>query len=234
MPENVTISHRGAQYEIGRAEHFYGIWPAGSSEPRPLEWWPDTPEGWSGAWARFTSLETPGTIVPVGHVGNADHAGNAGPAGRVGQVGQVGQLGQVAGLARGANPGVILSAALLIIGVVCGIVGLFPSYVGGSSLASEPAELVPHLIYLAAWAVSAALILLSGTWRRAGAMLGLGVSAVTFGLFFADAGTPMADGAHLMGAGLITINLVLAIVYAREPDHPTPVITEKPLAVPHG
>jgi hypothetical protein len=203
LPENVTISHRGARYEIGRAEHFYGIWPAGSSEPRPLEWWPDTPEGWSGAWARFTSLETPGTIVPVGQVGNADHAGNAGQVGLAGRVGQVGQLGQIAGLARGASPGVILSAALLIVGVVCGIAGLFPSYVGGSSLASEPANLVPHLIYLAVWAASAALILLGGTRMRAGAMFGLGTSVVTFGLFFADAGQVMADGTHVMGAGLV-------------------------------
>jgi hypothetical protein len=191
LPENVTISHRGARYEIGRAEHFYGIWPAGSSQPQPLEWWPDTSEGWSGAWARFISLETPGTIVPVGHVGNAGPVGPAAPA------------GQFAGLARGVQPGVILSAVLLIIGVVLGIAGLFPNYVGGSSLASEPANLVPHLIYLAVWAASATLILLGGTRMRAGAMLGLGTSVVTFGLFFADAGQVMADGTHIMGVGLV-------------------------------
>jgi hypothetical protein len=38
---------------------------------------------------------------------------------------------------------------------------------------------------------------------RAGALLAVGTSVVTFGLFLADAGTPIAEGAHLMGAGLI-------------------------------
>jgi hypothetical protein len=37
---------------------------------------------------------------------------------------------------------------------------------------------------------------------RAGTLLGLGVSAVTLGFFFADLGTPMASGMHLAGAGL--------------------------------
>ena len=47
------------------------------------------------------------------------------------------------------------------------------------------------------------LICLGGTRQRIGALLGLGTSVVTFGLFFADAGTAMAGGAHLVGAGLI-------------------------------
>jgi hypothetical protein len=51
--------------------------------------------------------------------------------------------------------------------------------------------------------VSALLILLGGTRLRAGALLGLGTSIVTFGLFFADAGTAIAGGAHLMGTGLV-------------------------------
>ncbi len=96
-----------------------------------------------------------------------------------------------------------IAAALLAVGIVLGVVGLFPTYIDGASLASQPSNLVPHLIYLAAWAVSAVLILLGGMRRQAGALLGLGVSAVTFGLFFADAGTPLAGGAHLMGGGLI-------------------------------
>jgi len=96
-----------------------------------------------------------------------------------------------------------VSAALLIIGVVCGIVGLFPGYLGGASLAQQPPELVPHLIYLAVWGASAALILLGGTKTRVGAFLGLGASIVTFGLFFADAGQAIAGGAHVMGAGLV-------------------------------
>ncbi len=96
----------------------------------------------------------------------------------------------------------VIAAALLGIGVVCGIVGLFPHYLAGASLAKQPAELVPHVIYFAVWGASALLILLGGARLRVGAMLGLGASIVTFGLFFADAGEAIAGGADVMGAGL--------------------------------
>ena len=59
------------------------------------------------------------------------------------------------------------------------------------------------MLYLAAWAASAALILSGGTRRMAGALLGAGTSIVTFGLFFADAGQVIAGGAHVLGAGLV-------------------------------
>jgi len=173
--ENVTISHRGARYEIGRGGNFFAIWAAGAAQSgsQPLEWWPDTREGWSGAWQRFTAIEAPGTIAAVSR-----------PA--------LLPLGNAA-----------IAAALLAAGVVCGIAGLFPGYVAGASLAQQPAELVPHAIYLAAWSMSAVLILLGGDRLRAGALLGLGTSIVTFGLFFADAGQVIAGGAHLAGAGLV-------------------------------
>ena len=177
MRENVTISYRGKGYEIGRGEHFYGIWRLGTPQSEPVEWWPDTPEGWSGAWSRFTSVEAPGSIVPVGR--------EAAPT-------------------SGASQRAVLSAvALLGVGIVLGIAGLFPTYLGGSSLASSASDLVPHLIYLAGWATSAVLILKGGRRMRVGALLGLGVTAVTFGLFFADAGEAIAGGAHVMGAGLV-------------------------------
>jgi hypothetical protein len=183
LRENVTISYRGAGYEIGRGEHFYGIWAVAAPQSQPLEWWPDTPEGWSGAWSRFTAIEAPGTIVPVSP-GTAPVSPGTVPV-------------------SGTSIGVVISAALLVIGVACGIAGLFPGYLGGASLAQQPAELVPHLIYLAVWGASAALILLGGTRMRVGALLGLGTSIVTFGLFFADAGQAIAGGAHVMGAGLV-------------------------------
>ena len=225
MRENVTISYRGAGYEIGRGEHFYGIWPVGAPQSQPLEWWPETPEGWAGAWSRFTAIEAPGTIVPVspGTAPAGPGTGPAGPATAPAGPGAVppgpggvppGPGAAPPGLsAAPAGPGpapasrlstgVVVSAALLIIGVLCGIVGLFPGYLDGASLAQQPAELVPHLIYLAVWAASAALILLGGTKTRVGAFLGLGASIVTFGLFFSDAGQAIADGAHVMGAGLV-------------------------------
>ena len=86
--------------------------------------------------------------------------------------------------------------------MILGIVAFFPTYLGGASLAQQPAEAVPHAIYLAVWTASAVLILLGGVRLRLGALLGAGMSAVTFGLFFADAGTAVAGGAHVGGAGL--------------------------------
>jgi hypothetical protein len=91
---------------------------------------------------------------------------------------------------------------LLAVGVVLGIAGLFPAYLAGASLAQQPAQLVPHAIYLAVWAASTVLILLGGVRLRLGALLGVGLSVVTFGLFFADAGTAIAAGAHTAGWGL--------------------------------
>ena len=102
---------------------------------------------------------------------------------------------------RSAGP---LSAAILLMtGVACGLAGLFPSYLSGTSLAQEPAELVPHVIYLAAWTASALLIVSGGIRQRMGALLALGLSIVTFGLFLADLGTVISGGAHLLGAGLV-------------------------------
>ena len=190
MREDISISYRGAGYEIGRGKHFYGIWTAGATQSQPMEWWPDTPEGWSGAWARFISIEAPGTIVPV----TPPAPPPAGPAKRL-------EAARTA--LSGASPVAVLAAGLIALGVVLGIAGLFPSYVGGASLASTAELLVPHLIYLAVWAASAVLILRGGARQRAGALLGTGLSVVTFGFYLADLGQVIAGGAHLMGAGLL-------------------------------
>ena len=101
----------------------------------------------------------------------------------------------------GGSVRALIPAALLAVGVGCGIAGLFPGYFSGPSLASQPAELVPHAAYLAVWSASAVLIWLGGTRLRVGALLGTGLSVVTFGFFLADAGTAAA-GAHF-GAGLV-------------------------------
>ncbi|HEY7014274.1 MAG TPA: hypothetical protein VH480_16065 [Streptosporangiaceae bacterium] len=190
MREDISISYRGAGYEIGRGKHFYGIWTAGATQSQPMEWWPDTPEGWSGAWARFISIEAPGTIVPV----SPPAPPPAGPAR---------PLEAARTALAGARPPAVLAAGLIALGVVLGIAGLFPSYVGGASLASTAELLVPHLIYFAVWAGSAVLILRGGDRLRAGALLGTGLSAVTFGFYLADLGQVISGGAHLMGAGLL-------------------------------
>jgi len=242
--EDVTISYRGARYEIGQGQNFYGIWSAGAPRAQPAEWWPATPDGWYAAWSRFTVIESPGTIVPVtapaataasasttaagvtagpatvaagpaiiatgpatSSVGPA--SGAASPdtvvagAGQDTAVAGAGQDTAVAGAGAGPGGRAIIPAVLLAAGVVLGVVGLFPVYLAGASLAHEPADLVPHVIYLAAWSASAVLILLGGGRPRAGALLGTGTAVVTLGFFLADAGTPIAGGAHLMGAGLV-------------------------------
>ena len=193
MFDRVTIAHRGAKYEIGRGRDFYGVWTIGAPRSEPLDRWPETPEGWSAAWTRFASIEAPGAIVPVGR-----RTPPAGP----GTV-RVDENPGLAGRTRGGRTGAIAAAALLGMGVILGIAGLFPAYLGGSSLAQQPGQLIPHVVYLAVWTVSAVLILLGGTRLRMGALLGLGLSLVTFGLFLADAGTAITASGDVGGAGLV-------------------------------
>jgi hypothetical protein len=176
VSDNVTISYRGAHYELGRGNDFYGIWVAGAPRTQPSERWPDTPAGWHGAWTRFSAIEVPGTIVAVEPTGTRTF---------------------------GVDRRSAVAVGLLAAGIVCGVIGLFPDYLAGSSLAQQPSEVVAHAIYFAVWATSALLIARGGARVRMGALLGLATSIVTFGLFFADAGTAIAGGAHLMGAGLI-------------------------------
>jgi hypothetical protein len=213
--DNVTIAYRGAKYELGRGSTFFGIWAAGASRSEPLQWWPDTPEGWAAAWSRFTEIETPGTIVPAGRrrasrgPGAVPAGDSAFPAG--GSAPPAGEGAFPAGRgdvpagphAAGTGLGRPVAAGLLAAGVVLGLIGLFPGYLAGDSLAKQPPELVPHVIYLAGWTVSAVLIALGGTRLRLGALLGAGLSLVTFGLYFADAGTAIAGGLHLADAGLV-------------------------------
>lgn len=192
VPDKVSISHQGAKYVIGRGKRFYGIWVAGAPESDPIDRWPETREGWEQAWGRFVAIENPETIAPV----QSPRAGLKLPRMTV----------PAALRPRGRGPAWIAAGAgLLGVGVLLGLIGLFPSYVGTHSLAAQTAQLVPHLLYLLTWAVSAVLV--AGGLRarsggaRIGALLGVGVSAVTFGLFFADLGE-VTSGASL-GLGLV-------------------------------
>lgn len=188
MLDKVTIAYRGGTYEIGRGRGYFGIWTVEGSRSQPLEWWPETQEGWSAAWTRFAVLEAPDAITSVGRT--ATRPGERTDA----------AWAQAMTAGRGRA---IVAALLLGVGVALGIAGLFPDYVGGTSLAAQPGDLVAHVIYLAAWTAGGVLIALGGTRVRIGALLATGLSIVTFGLFFADAGTPIAGGAHLAGAGLV-------------------------------
>ena len=196
MRENVTISYRGASYEIGRGNDFYGIWANGApASLPPLEWWPETAEGWSAAWSRFTAIEAPGSIVQAGGPGAP---GSTQAPGWGSGTSAPGSGTSTLAPSRGAHT--VTSSALLAVGVVLGLVGLFPGYLSGQSLASQPANLVPHLIYLAAWTASAVLIMRGGRLQQAGALIGTGVSAVTLGLFLTDVGQRISGS--IAGAGL--------------------------------
>jgi len=197
VPEKLTISHRGAKYEIGRGKRFYGIWVAGAPESDPIDRWPETREGWEQAWGRFITIEKPETITAV----QTPRAGFKLP-----------RLTAPAALRpRGRGPAWLAAGAgLLGLGVLLGLIGLFPHYTGTQSLAGQAGQLVPHLLYLLTWAVSGVLV--AGGLRarrgpgslghaRIGALLGIGLSAVTFGLFFTDLGQVIAYGG--LGAGLV-------------------------------
>lgn len=206
MPEQATISHRGEQYEIGRGKRFYGIWASGAPYAEPVDRWPETREGWEQAWARFVALETPGTISAVQRP-RFTLPKLPGPR----RSASTDQEPSDEPSARPRPSGSLAAAGLLVTGVLLGLIGLFPGYVGGQSLASSADQWVPHLLYLAGWAVSAALIARAavrgarpGTVlsARPGALLAAGLTAVTFGLLFADLGQVVSGGASL-GAGLV-------------------------------
>ena len=192
MHEQVIISHRGARFEIGRGNGFYGIWPAGVAHLQPIEWWPETEAGWHAAWSRFTDVEATRTIIEVSH-----DAGSASqyPASQY-------PADQRSARTGGRGRRAVIAGALLAAGVTAGFAGIFPGYFGATSLTGQAFELVPHLIYLAAWAVSAVLIVRGAAAQRLGALLAAGTSVVTFGLFLADVGTAVTGGTAV-GTGLI-------------------------------
>jgi hypothetical protein len=186
--DKVTIAYRGGTYEIGRGRDYFGIWTVAGSRSQPLEWWPETQEGWSAAWTRFAVLEAPDAITSVGRTATPP--------------GERADTAWAPAIAAGRGSAIV-AALLLGVGVALGIAGLFPDYLGGTSLAAQPDNLVAHVIYLAAWTAGGVLIALGGARVRIGALLATGLSIVTFGLFLSDAGTPIAGGAHLAGAGLV-------------------------------
>jgi hypothetical protein len=182
VQDNVAIWYRGANYQLGRWWNGYGIWPVAGQPGQPLQQWPETPQGWAAAWSRFTAIEHPAAIVHLSRP--------AVPVARSRPAVPVARPDRSAG-----------AAGLLAAGVACGIAGLFPAYLSGASLASDPANLVPHVIYLATWLASGVLVMSGGTRRQMGALLGLGTSIVTFGYFLADLGTVISGGSPL-SAGL--------------------------------
>jgi len=202
MGEKVTISYRGAGYELGRGKRCYGIWAAVTPRSEPVARFPETPEGWVAAWTRFTALETPGSITPVSRtVAGADVIDTGGFDSDGSDSAGSGSAG--GGFAVTGVRSAPVAAGLLAAGVLLGVIGLFPGYVSSVSLASQPVNLIPHVCYFAAWAISAVLIASGGVRRQAGALLALGTSVITFGLFCVDLATVAAEQPHHIGAGLV-------------------------------
>jgi hypothetical protein len=208
VPEKAVISHRGEKYEIGRGKRFYGIWVVGAPYEAPVDRWPENRDGWQQAWARYATIEVPGTIAPV----TRERKGLPLRLGR-GKAGDGGALVDLEGGGLGhAGPrsrrgvAVLVGEALLVLGVVLGLAGLFPAYEGSQSLLSQSDQVVSHLLYVIGWALTAALVALSvarpSNAARLGALFGLGLSAVTFGLFLADLGQ-VTSGDVSLGSGLV-------------------------------
>ena len=208
MPDKAVISHRGEKYEIGRGKRFYGIWVVGSPYDAPVDRWPENRDGWHQAWARFATIEVPGTITSVTRKrkGLPLRLGRrtAGGGGATGDPAAAGRA--VAGTRSRRGTVVLVGEALLVLGLVLGLAGLFPAYEGSKSLLSQWAQVVPHLCYVIGWALTAALVAFSvarpSNAARMGALFGLGLSAVTFGLFLADLGEVTSGGVAL-GSGLV-------------------------------
>lgn len=196
MPDKVTISHRGAKYQIGRGKRYYGIWVIGAPEDAPVDRWPETPDGWAQAWSRFAAIETPGTIAEV------ERRGFAFPKLRLGRAkAEDGEPTPDRPRASAATR--VAAVTLLALGVILGVAGLFPQYFGGgASLATQAFQIVPHLCYLAGWAAGGVLLAAGGRKARVGALLGLGLSAVTLGMFLSDLGYVLS-GQNEVGAGLV-------------------------------
>jgi hypothetical protein len=195
VPDKAVISHRGEKYEIGRGKRFYGIWVVGAPYEAPVDRWPENRDGWQQAWSRFVTMEVPGTITAV----TRDR--KSGP-GRLRQAG----LGLAGLLRRPRGSGSLLAGeGLLVLGVVLGLAGLFPAYEGGQSLLSQANEVVPHLCYVLGWLLTAVVVAFSfarpSNAARLGGLFGLGLSAVTFGLFLADLGQLSGDVS--LGIGLV-------------------------------
>ena len=114
--------------------------------------------------------------------------------------------GQWHGTRSRRGTALLAGEGLLVLGVVLGLAGLFPAYEGSQSLLSQWDQVVPHLCYVIGWALTAALVALSvarpSNAARLGALFGLGLSAVTFGLFLADLGEVTSGGVAL-GSGLV-------------------------------
>ena len=198
MQDDVAIWYRGANYQLGRWRHGYGIWPVA---------------GAAGVSAGAVAGDPAGMgrgVVPV-HRHRAPRGHRAPQQARACPVASRGAV-------RPARPD--CSAPV------------WPAGSPGCSRRTCPGRAWPAIpptssrtcIYLATWLASGLLIMAGGTWRRVGALLGLGTSIVTFGYFFADLGTAISGGTSALGPGLVLGLIGWLLVHALAlrwlPGHP--------------
>jgi hypothetical protein len=166
------IAHRGP-YSLVRGRDFYGIWEPGSPKDQFIERFPLTAQGWFAGRRRVEALDR--------LADGPDSAPITAPR---------------------ANRAALLSAGAVLGGLVLGVAGLFPRYLGGTSLNSQAEQLLPHIAYLLGWSLVAALLLVERRFALGAAGLGVGISLVTFGFFLTDVLTASATHGEGPGAGL--------------------------------
>ncbi|HEY5272683.1 MAG TPA: hypothetical protein VIJ34_05550 [Acidimicrobiales bacterium] len=166
------IANQGT-YSLVRGPDFYGVWETGSPTDELIERFPLTMQGWFAARRRVGSLEN----VPDG--------GYASPI-----------------TSPAANQTALFSASVVLVGVILGVAGMFPSYLGGTSLGSQADQLVPHIAYVLGWSLVAALLLVDRRFARGAAGVGVGLSVISFGFFLTDVLTASVSRGENPGAGL--------------------------------
>jgi MFS family permease len=166
------VAYRGP-YSLVRGSDFYGVWQPGSPQDQLIERFPLTTHGWFDARRRVEALD------------RLADGPDSSPI-----------------MSPRANRTALLSAAVVLGGVVLGVAGLFPSYLGGISLNSQVDQLLQHMAYLLGWSLVAALLLVERRFARGAAGLGVGVSLITFGFFLTDVLTASVGHGEGPGAGL--------------------------------
>ena len=139
--------------------------PQGTSPASPEQQWDQVPTRLSASSARSPRPGVSGQPGP-GSIGPSHrHTVASGPASRR-----------------------LPASALLGLGVILGLAGLFPRYWAGLTLVSQPRELIRPLSYIAVWAAATVGVFGGKTVARSAALLGAGLGAVLFGFFLGDLG----------------------------------------------
>jgi len=120
-----------------------------------------------------------------------------------------------AGLDDGVRPGyaagdpvIVLATLTLGAAVGLGVASMFPAYLSGLSIASQPDLVAAHAIPLAGWLAAAVLVATARRGaRQLGGLVGVGIGVVELGFLLSDAGTVFSGGGHLGGAGLVLATL---------------------------